>query len=86
MDKHSMEQRGVSHERGLGAIDGAMSLMLILLIIQIWLVSATLNAYLGGFDESVLPGAIISGALFLGCFAMYRFVAGVERGSSGRPH
>ena len=85
MDRHSTEQRQVLQKRGLGAIDGAMALILILLIIQVWLVSATLNAYLAGFDETVLPGAIISGALFLGCFALYRFVAGVENASIGRP-
>jgi hypothetical protein len=82
MDKQPMEQETLRN-RGLGAIDGALSLILILLIIQIWLVSATLNAYLGGFDEAVLPGAIVSGVLFLGCFGLYRFVTGVERRSAG---
>jgi hypothetical protein len=77
--QHSTVQHIVYHNRGLGAIDGAMSLILILLIVQIWLVSATLNSYLAGYDEAVLPGAIISGVLFFGCLALYRFVTGVER-------
>lgn len=82
MNKHPMEQRHVLQNRGLGAIDGAMSLILILLIVQIWLVSATLNSYLAGFNDAVLPGAIMSGVLFVGCLALYRFVTGVERRSS----
>jgi uncharacterized protein DUF6755 len=82
MDTHT-EQRQAAENRGLGAIDGAISLLLILLIVQIWLVSATLNAYLAGFDEVVLPGAIISGVLFLGCFGLYRFVTGVDSRSAG---
>ena len=32
--------------RGLVAIDGAMALIAILLIVQIWLLSATLETYL----------------------------------------
>jgi hypothetical protein len=83
MDRPATEQHNVTQNRGLGAIDGAMSLILILLIVQIWLVSATLNSYLAGFDEAVLPGAIISGVLFLGCLGLYRFVTGVERRLSG---
>ena len=85
MEKRENEQREVLQRRGVGAIDGAMSLILILLIVQIWLVSATLNSYLAGFDEAVLPGAIISGILFLGCAGLYRFVNGVERRSGGLP-
>jgi len=77
------EDRHVTQNRGLGAIDGAMSLILVLLIVQIWLVSATLNSYLAGFDDPVLPGAIISGILFAGCFGLYRFVTGVEKRSGG---
>ncbi len=65
--------------RGLTAIDGAMALIVLLLIVQIWLLSATLDAYLAGHREVVLPGTIISGALFLGCGALYRFVARLER-------
>jgi hypothetical protein len=86
MDRPAMEQHNVTQNRGLGAIDGAMSLILILLIVQIWLVSATLNSYLAGFAEAVLPGAIISGVLFLGCLGLYRFVTAAERrqGSGAR--
>ena len=72
-------QERLSRGGALGAIDGAMSLMLILLIVQIWLVSATLNAYLAGFDEAVLPGFIISAVLFAGSFGLYRFVEGIDR-------
>jgi uncharacterized BrkB/YihY/UPF0761 family membrane protein len=82
MDRAARERREVLQNRGLDALDGAMSLILILLIIQIWLVSATLNSYLAGFNEAVVPGAIISGLLFLGCAALYRFVNDVEKRSA----
>ena len=38
-----------------------MALIVVLLIVQIWLLSATLEAYLAGHREAALPGAIISG-------------------------
>ena len=47
--------------RGLTAIDGAMVLIVVLLIVQIWLLSATLESYLAGHREAVVPGVIISG-------------------------
>jgi hypothetical protein len=41
--------------RGLVAIDGAMALIFILLIVQIWLLGATLEAFLAGHAGAVLP-------------------------------
>lgn len=64
--------------RGLTAIDGAMVLIVILLIVQIWLLSATLESYLAGHREAAIPGAIISGILFAACFGLYRFVDRID--------
>ena len=64
--------------RGLTAIDGAMALIVILLIVQIWLLSATLESYLAGHREAAVPGAIISAILFAACFALYRFVDRID--------
>ena len=65
-------------KRGLTAIDGAMVLIVILLIVQIWLLSATLESYLAGHREAALPGAIISGILFAACLSLYRFVDRID--------
>jgi hypothetical protein len=65
-------------KRGLTAIDGAMVLIIILLIVQIWLLSATLESYLAGHREAAIPGAIISAILFAACFALYRFVDRID--------
>ena len=64
--------------RGLTAIDGAMALIVILLTVQIWLLSATLETYLAGHREAVVPGAIISGILFLACLGLYAFVDRID--------
>lgn len=64
----------LGQRKGLTAIDGAMALIVILLVVQIWLVIATLETYLAGHYETVLPGAIISGIIFLACFGLYQFI------------
>jgi F0F1-type ATP synthase assembly protein I len=67
--------------RGLVAVDGAMALIVILLIFQIWLLSATLETFLAGHTGAVLPSAIFSGLVFLGCVALDLFVMRVDRES-----
>jgi hypothetical protein len=64
--------------RGLTAIDGAMALIVILLMVQIWLLSATLDGYLAGHSEVALPGALVSGVLFAACAGLYLFVDRLE--------
>ena len=64
--------------RGLTAIAGAMSLIAILLIVQIWLLSATLESFLSGNRHAALPAAIFSGVMFLICLGLYAFVDRVD--------
>ena len=66
---------------GLVAINGAMTLVVIFLIVQIWLLSATLETFLAGHTGAVLPAAIFSGLVFLGCLALNLFVTRVDRES-----
>jgi hypothetical protein len=68
-----------SQKRGLTAIDGALALIAVLLIVQIWLLTATLESFLAGHLEGVLPAALVSGVLFAGCIGLYLFVEGVDR-------
>lgn len=70
--------------RGLVAIDGAMALIVILLVVQIWLLSATLEAFLAGHSGPVVPAAIFSGLLFLASFVLNSFVNRIDQ-SSRRP-
>ena len=69
-------------QRGITAIDGAIALIAVLLIIQMWLLTATLEAYLAGHPEPILPAAIISGLIFMACagllFLIHRIDADVK--------
>ena len=64
--------------RGLTAIAGAMSLIAVLLIVQVWLLSAALESFLAGNHHSALPAAIFSGVMFLICLGLYTFVDRVD--------
>lgn len=74
-----------SRKRGLTAIDAALALIAVLLIVQVWLLTATLESYLAGHHEVVLPAAIISGLMFLICVGLYLFVARIDAESRVRP-
>ena len=72
------ERPPLPRHRALDAIDGALALVAILLVVQMWLLTATLEAVLGGHPETAGPGAIASALLFLGCFVLYLFVLRVD--------
>lgn len=70
-----------NQRRGLVAIDGAMALIVILLVVQMWLLSATLETYLAGHAAAAIPAAIFSGLLFSACLALNLFVDRVDQGA-----
>jgi hypothetical protein len=72
------EQPTPSQKRGLTAIDGAIALIVLLLIVQIWLITAALETYLAGYHETALPAAIVSGVIFVACAGLYLFIDRVD--------
>ena len=67
-----------AHGRGLVAIDGALALIAVLLVVQMWLLTAALESHLAGHHETALPAAIISAVLFAAGLALYRFVDALD--------
>lgn len=65
-------------QRGITAIDGAIALIAVLLIIQMWLLTATLEAHLAGHPEPILPAAIISGLIFTACAGLFLFIHRID--------
>lgn len=60
-------------------IDAAIIFEVVLLMVQMWLLSATLESYLAGHHEAALPGVLVSAVLFLMRMGIYRFVARLDR-------
>lgn len=73
------DRASVPRARGLTAIDAAVALMAILLIVQMWLLTATVENALAGHESGAVAGAIVSGVLLAGCAGLLRFVSGVDR-------
>jgi len=46
-------------------VQGMLAFVLILVVLQLWLLTATMNAYLGGDDGVVWPAALASLLCFL---------------------
>lgn len=71
--------------RRVTALEAVMFLVILLLIVQMWLLTATLESYLAGHHEAALPGVLISGGLFAACFALYRLVRSLDRTPEKEP-
>ena len=52
-----------------------------LLIVQMWLLTATLESYLAGHQDAALPGALVSGVLFAGTLGLYLFIRRLDADS-----
>ena len=68
-------RRPFSRDQRTIIVNGMLVLVLIVVILQLWLLTATMNAWLGGDDSIVWPGAAVSaGGLLLnaGLFAPLR--------------
>jgi hypothetical protein len=63
---------------GLTAIDGAIALIAILLVVQMWLLTATLEAYLAGHSEPIVPAVIISGVILAACGGLFLFIHRID--------
>jgi hypothetical protein len=63
------------------AIDGAIALIAVLLVVQMWLLTATLEGFLAGHHEGALPAAALSAILFAASFGLYWFIRQADRAS-----
>ena len=55
-----------SREQKTTIIYGILCIVIIIVILQLWLLTATMNAYLGGDYPVILPATVVS----LICFAL----------------
>ena len=60
-------------------VSGVMCFVLILVVLQLWLLTATMNAWLGGDDSVVWPAAAVSaGGLALNV-GLLKYLGRIER-------
>jgi len=55
-------KRPFSRDQRITIVYGMLVFVLILLVLQLWLLTATMNAWLGGDESIVWPAVAVSGA------------------------
>jgi hypothetical protein len=76
-------KRPFSRDQRLTIINGMLVFVLVVVVLQLWLLTATMNAWLGGDDSIVWPGAVVSAAglaLNVGLLAYLRRMERTLRG------
>jgi uncharacterized protein DUF6755 len=58
---------------------GMLVFVLTLLVLQLWLLTATMNAYLGGDESVIIPAALASLMCFLLNVGLLRYLYRIER-------
>ena len=77
--------RPFSREQRTTIVYGMLVFVLIVVILQLWLLTATMNAWLGGDDSVVWPAAAVSaGGLALNV-GLLKYLGRIERTAKARP-
>ena len=72
-------KRPFSREQRITVIYGMLAFILILVILQLWLLTATMNAYLGGDEAVIWPAAAASLFCLLLNAGLLRYLYVIER-------
>ena len=73
-------RKAFSRQQKMTIVYGILSIVLIIVILQLWLLTATMNAFLGGEESVILPAAIASIVCFLLNAGLLRYIYLMERG------
>ena len=72
-------KRPFSREQRTTIVDGMLVFVLTVVVLQLWLLTATMNAWLGGDESVVWPAAVVSaGGLALNV-GLLRYLGRIER-------
>ena len=74
-----MNPQPVARAQQSARIYAILSLVLILVILQLWLLTATMNAFLGDDEAVIWPAALVSLACFACCAYLIRTITWMER-------
>jgi Family of unknown function (DUF6755) len=72
-------KRPFSRDQRTTVVYGMLAFVLMLVVLQLWLLTATMNAYLGGDESVVLPAAGVSLVCLLLNGGLLRYLYYIER-------
>ena len=77
-------KRPFSRDQRTTIITAMLVFVLLLVVLQLWLLTATMNAWLGGDESIVWPGLLVSTAVLALNAGLYAYLRRIERtGGSG---
>jgi hypothetical protein len=68
-----------TRQQRLTIIYGILCMVLVLVVLQLWLLTATMNAYLGGDDGVIVPAGVASAVCLFLNLGLLRYLYLVER-------
>ena len=72
-------KRRFTREQRLTIVYGMLCIVLLLVVLQLWLLTATMNAYLGGDEAIIWPAAAASTVCFALNLGLLRYLYKLER-------
>jgi hypothetical protein len=72
-------KRPFTRDQRATVIHGMLAFVIIIVVLQLWLFTATMNAYLGGDEGVIWPAAIASALCFLLNVGLLAFLGRMER-------
>ena len=76
-------KRPFSRDQRAVIVNGMLVFVLIVAMLQLWLLTATMNAWLGGDDSIVWPGAVVSAAGLALNVGLFGYLRRIERTRKG---
>jgi hypothetical protein len=73
-------RRPFTREQRTTIINGMLAFVLMLVVLQLWLLTATMNAYLGGDESVIWPAAGASVSCLLLNAGLLRYLYQLDRG------
>jgi hypothetical protein len=72
-------QRRFTRDQRMTIVNGMLAFVLMLVVLQLWLLTATMNAFLGGDAAPIWPAAGASVACLLLNVGLLRYLYSLER-------
>ena len=72
-------KRPFSRKQKTTIVFGILAIVLMMVILQLWLLTATMNAFLAGQERVIIPAAVASIICFLLNAGLLRYIYRMER-------
>ena len=72
-------KRAFSRQQKMTIVFGILSIVVVIVVLQLWLLTATMNAFLAGQERVILPAAIASIICFALNFGLLSYIYRMER-------